>query len=250
MRTTGNTILITGGATGIGLSLAEAFLQKENEVLICGRREDKLVEAKNKFPRLQTRRCDVADAEDRKRLYDWITTRYKHLNILINNAGIQRQIDFKKGAADLLSGENEIEINLQAPVYLSALFIPHLKKQKEAAIVNISSGLGFVPIAIMPVYCATKAALHSFSLSLRHQLRNTKIKVFEIIPPTTDTELDRGARGKRGQADRGIKPDIVAQAAVEAMNKDNFEVPVGQAQFLYTSSRKEPEKVFQMLNGR
>ena len=249
MRTTGNTILITGGATGIGLALAEAFLQKENEVLICGRREDKLIEAKNKFPRLQTRRCDVADTEDRKRLYEWAVTNYKHLNILINNAGIQREIDFKKGAADLLNGENEIEINLQAPVYLTALFIPHLMKQKEAAIANISSGLGFVPIAIMPVYCATKAALHSFSLSLRHQLRNTKIKVFEIIPPTTDTELDRGARGKRGQEDRGIKPDVVAQAAVEAMDKDNFEVAVDQAQFLYTSSRKEPEKVFQMLNS-
>ena len=123
-------------------------------------------------------------------------------------------------------------------------------EQKESAIANISSGLGFIPRAIMPLYCATKAALHSFSLSLRHQLRNTTIKVFEIIPPTTDTELDRGARGRKGQADRGTKPEVVAEAGIEAMDKDNFEAAIGQAQFLLTSSRNEPERVFQMINAR
>jgi uncharacterized oxidoreductase len=250
MHTSGNTILITGGATGIGLALAEAFLRKENEVIICGRREAKLTEAKNKFPRLHTRRCDVAVAEGRKSLSDWAVDNFRSLNILINNAGIQKEIDFKKGTTDLLSGENEIEVNLQAPVHLSALFIPHLMKRREAAIVNISSGLGFVPLSIMPVYCATKAALHSFSLSLRHQLRNTSIKVFEIIPPTTDTELDRGARDKRSQADRGIKPEVVAGAAIEALDRDDYETAVGQAQFLRDSSRKEPERVFQMINAR
>ena len=250
MHTAGNTILITGGATGIGLALAEAFLRKGNEVLICGRRDDKLTRAKKKFPKLQIKRCDVADPKDRKRLYDWAVKNYKHLNILINNAGIQKEIDFKKGTTHLLSGENEIEINLHAPVHLSALFTPALMKKKESAIVNISSGLAFVPIAIMPLYCATKAALHSFSLSLRHQLRTTTIKVFEIIPPTTDTELDRGTRGKRGQADRGIKPEVVAKAAIEAVDKNNFEVAVGQAEFLRTSSRNEPERAFQMINPR
>jgi uncharacterized oxidoreductase len=250
MHTSGNTILITGGATGIGLALAEAFLRKENEVIICGRREAKLTEAKNKFPRLHTRRCDVAVAEGRKSLSDWAVDNFRSLNILINNVGIQKEIDFKKGTTDLLSGENEIEVNLQAPVHLSALFIPHLMKRREAAIVNISSGLGFVPLSIMPVYCATKAALHSFSLSLRHQLRNTSIKVFEIIPPTTDTELDREARDKRSQADRGIKPEVVARAAIEALDRDDYETAVGQAQFLRDSSRKEPERVFQMINAR
>jgi uncharacterized oxidoreductase len=250
MHTSGNTILITGGATGIGFTLADALLRKGNEVLICGRREDKLAEAKKKLPKLHTIRCDVANAEDRKRLLDWVVTNFGSLNILVNNAGIQREIDFKKGTVDLMSGENEIEINLQAPVHLSALFIPHLMKQKESAIVNISSGLAFVPIAIMPVYCATKAAIHSFSLSLRHQLKDTSIKVFEIIPPTTDTELDKGARDKRGQADKGVKPEVVAASAIEAMEKDNFEVAIGQAQFLMDSSRKDPERIFQMINSR
>jgi uncharacterized oxidoreductase len=250
MKITGNTILITGGATGIGFALAEALLRKGNEVLICGRREDKLAEVKKKFPKLHTIRCDVAKAEDRMRLLDWAVSNFGSLNILVNNAGIQREIDFKKGTVDLMSGENEIEINLQAPVHFSALFIPHLMKQKESAIVNVSSGLAFVPIAIMPVYCATKAAIHSFSLSLRHQLRNTPIKVFEIIPPTTDTGLDRGARDKRGQADRGVKPEVVAASAIEAMEKDNYEVAIGQAQFLMDSSRREPERVFQMINSQ
>lgn len=249
MRTTGNTILITGGATGIGFTLADTLLRKGNEVLICGRREDKLTEAKKKLPKLHTRKCDVAKAEDRKRLLDWAESNFRNLNILINNAGMQREIDFKKGTVDLMSGENEIEINLQAPVHLSALFIPHLMEQKEAAIVNISSGLAFIPIAIMPVYCATKAAIHSFSISLRHQLKDTSIKVFEIIPPTTDTELDRGARDKRGQADRGVKPEVVAASAIEAMEKDNYEVAIGQAQFLMDSSRKDPERIFQMINS-
>jgi len=250
MHISGNTILITGGATGIGLALAEAFLRKGNEVVICGRREDKLVQAKEKFSQLQTMKCDVANPENRKLLYNWVVGNHKDCNILINNAGIQKEIDFKKGTTDLQGEEDEIDINLQAPVHLSALFVPHLMEQKEAAIVNISSGLAFIPIAIMPVYCATKAAVHSFSLSLRYQLRDTSIKVFEIIPPTTDTELDRGARHGRGQTDRGIKPEIIAEATIEAIDKDDFEVAVGQAQFLRTSSRNEPERVFQMINGR
>jgi len=250
MHISGNTILITGGATGIGLALAEAFLEKRNEVIICGRREDKLARAKDKFPQLQTIKCDAADPEDRMRLYNWVVENHKDFNILINNAGIQKEIDFKKGTTDLQGEENEININLQAPVHLSALFVPHLMAQKEAAIVNITSGLAFIPIAMMPVYCATKAAMHSFSLSLRYQLRDTSIKVFEIIPPTTDTELDRGARQRRGQTDRGIKPEIVAEATIEAMVKDDFETVVGQAQFLRTSSRNEPERVFQMINRR
>lgn len=250
MRISGNTILITGGATGIGLALAEAFLRKGNEVVICGRREDKLVQAKDKFSQLQTMKCDVADPENRKLLYNRVAGNHKDFNILINNAGIQKEIDLKKGTTDLQGEENEIDINLQAPIHLSALFVPHLMEQKEAAIVNISSGLAFIPIAIMPVYCATRAALHSFSLSLRYQLRDTSIKVFEIIPPTTDTELDRGTRHRRGQTDRGIKPEIVAEATIEAIDKDDFEVAVGQAQFLRTSSRNEPERVFQMINER
>jgi uncharacterized oxidoreductase len=249
MKTSGNTILITGGATGIGLALAEAFLQAGNEVLVCGRRAEKLEQARLLLPALHTLQCDVADAEKRQALFDWATSQFPSLNVLVNNAGIQQQIDLRAGADSLLNVEDEIEINLTAPIHLSALFIPQLARQAEAAIINISSGLGFVPLAFMPVYCATKAALHSFSLSMRRQLRDTPVKVFEIIPPTTDTELDRGARSRREQADRGIPPGEVAQATLQALAADEYELAVGRAQGLRMAARNEPEQFFERMNG-
>ena len=144
MNISGNTILITGGATGIGFSLAEAFVKAENEVIICGRTGAKLEEARKNLPQIHTIPCDVSKEEDRKLLYDQTRSNFKSINILINNAGIQRMIDFKKGTEELFDGEDEIEINLKAYVHLSAYFIPLFLERKEAAIINISSGLGFV----------------------------------------------------------------------------------------------------------
>ena len=243
MKITENTILITGGATGIGLSLAEYFLKKDNNVIICSRRENRLKEAKDKFPKLEFKTCDVTKQEDRDSLIEWISSKFKNLNILINNAGIQRSIDLKKGEMEL-KGEDEIDVNLKAPIQLSALFMPILLQQQEAAIINVSSGLGFVPIASMPIYCATKAALHSFSISLRHQLKNTPIKVFEIIPPTVDTELDKGRR----QSFRGIKPSEVAKATLQSMEKDEFEIAVGEAKGLKAGSRNNFDQIFSRMN--
>lgn len=247
MKITGNTILITGGATGIGFALSKAFVHHGNEVIICGRREHKLLEAKKKLPKINIKVCDVAREGDRVELFDWVTAHFKKLNILVNNAGIQREVDFKKGVKGL-SKESEVDINLAAPIHLSALFIPHLMTQPEAAIVNISSGLGFIPLAVVPVYCATKAALHSFSVTLRHQLRDTRVRVYEVIPPIVDTELDKGARDKREQEDRGIPPEQFASAALKGIEDDEFEKPVGMAQRLWQGARSEPEKVFNMIN--
>jgi uncharacterized oxidoreductase len=243
-----NTILITGGATGIGFSLAEEFIKAGNDVIICGRRAQKLKEAEKKLPGLHTIVCDVSKEDDRIALHEWARTTFPRLNILVNNAGIQRMIDFRKGADELMNGEDEVDVNLVAPIHLSALFIPLLAGQKEAAIVNVSSGLGFIPLAIMPVYCATKAALHSFSWSLRHQLRSTPIKVIEVIPPTTDTELDHGTRGRRGQTDRGIPPSEVAQSVLNGMQKDEFEIAVCRAEGLKRGARENPEELFQNMN--
>jgi len=247
MKTEGNTILITGGATGIGLALAEAFLTKGNKIIICGRRTDKLLEIKHKYPEIHFRPCDVTKEDERKELYHWAVLAFPNLNILVNNAGIQRPVDFKKGDSDFHEAEQEIITNLTAPVHLSALFIPHLMKQKESAVINVSSGLGFIPIAFMPVYCATKAALHSFSISLRHQLRDTTVKVFEIIPPTVDTELDHG---RRGTTNRGINPEIVATASLKSIEKNEYEIAVGEAENLMTGSKKNFEQTFARMNGR
>jgi uncharacterized oxidoreductase len=248
VKVSGNTVLITGGATGIGLALAEAFSKKGNEVIICGRRKNKLLEAQKKLPKLHIKVCDISKDRNRKALFDWATSNFTNLNILVNNAGIQRQIDLTKGIADLESGEDEIRVNLEAPILLSALFIPHLIKQKRSAIINISSGLAFVPIAAMPVYCATKAAIHSFSLSLRHQLAGTKVKVYEVVPPIVDTELDKGARGQRGQDNRGIKPEEVAAATIKGVENDDFEIVIGMAQNLRMGARTNPEQAFKQIN--
>jgi uncharacterized oxidoreductase len=248
MKISGNTILITGGATGIGFALAEAFVHAGNEVIVCGRREDKLAEAKRKLPDISIRVCDISKEAERKSLYQWATTSFPSINVLINNAGIQRMIDFRQGIAGLLGGEAEIETNLTALVHLSAYFIPHLSKRKEAAIVNVSSGLGFIPIAIMPIYCATKAAVHSFSLSLRHQLKATSIKVFELIPPAVDTELDKGARASRGQTDRGISPTEVSRATLKAIEVEQYEVAVGRAEGLRLAAQTDPQQAFDRMN--
>jgi uncharacterized oxidoreductase len=249
MKTSHNTILITGGATGIGLALAGIFIHGGNDVIICGRRQEKLFEAQSRFPEIHTRVCDVSDYSNRQALFEWVIGRFPGLNILVNNAAIQKQMDFTKGVEQQLPGENEIAINFIAPVELSALFIPHLMKQEEAAIVNVSSGLGFVPLSRMPVYCATKAAMHSFSWSLRHQLSKTNIKVFELIPPTVDTELGRGAREKRKQEYRGIPPIDVAEATLAGLAKDEFEITIGQSQGLRTHTVQEAEELFQRMNG-
>jgi len=243
MKISGNTILITGGATGIGLALAEEFVNG-NEVIICGRRKNTLEEAKKKLPKLHIKECDLTKPEERKALFDYVTSNFRNFNILVNNAGIQRRIDLKKGI-DALQGEDEIEINFKAPVQLSALFIPFLLKQKEAAIINVSSGLGFVPIASMPIYCATKAAIHYYTLSLRHQLKDTSIKVFEIIPPTTDTELDKGQRKNY----RGVPALDVAKAAVKGIEQDEFEVAIGEAVGLREQSKTGFDEAFKRLNS-
>lgn len=161
MRTTGNTVLITGGGTGIGLALAGRLVHQDNQVIICGRRRQRLVAAKKRFSQLNIRVCDVSRHASCRALVQWITSEFNHLNILVNNAGIQRTVDFRRGTRDLPDADEEVATNLVAPIHLCALLIPHLRRQKHAAIVNISSGLAFTPLAVVPVYCATKAAIHS-----------------------------------------------------------------------------------------
>jgi uncharacterized oxidoreductase len=248
MRIKDNTILITGGATGIGFSLAEVLVNAGNKVIICGRRQAKLKEAKAKLPMLETRACDISKEKERESLFNWVKDNFRDLNLLVNNAGIQRMVNLKAGTKDLFSGEDEIETNLVAPLHVSAYFIPLLLKKKEAAIVNVSSGLGFVPIAAMPVYCATKAAVHSFTMSLRYQLRDTSVKVFEIVPPAVDTELGKGTTEEGDQGYKGIPPSEVAKAALTAIANDKYEILVGEAKDLVLGARTNPEQMFNNIN--
>jgi uncharacterized oxidoreductase len=247
----GNAVLITGGATGIGFALAEKFVNAGSVVIVCGRRKSKLQAAKRKLPALHIRQCDVSIESERRSLLRWTTTRFPDLNMLVNNAGIQRQMDFtsRTVAKHVSVKDDEVTINLASAIRLCALFTPILMKRKKAAIVNISSGLAFVPIAMMPVYCATKAAIHSFTISLRHQLRNTSVRVFEAAPPTTDTELDASFAGEQEQAYRGVSPQKVAAGIMEGIKADKEEILVGEAQGLYQAALRDPEAIFRQLNG-
>ncbi len=243
MTSSGNTVLITGGATGIGLALAEAFLKRGNAVVICGRRREKLQAAKSRLPHLQVRICDVTKPRSRLALVAWATNRFTSLNVLVNNAGIQHSVDFTRGPKNLAQAEEEVATNLIAPIQLSALLIPHLRRQRQSAIVNISSGLAFTPLAAVPVYCATKAALHSLSLSMRHQLRNTPIRVFEIAPPIVATAL-AGRRRRPEEAEFSMPAEEVARGLLDALEQDRYEVALGAAANLY----RQRDAMFAAIN--
>ncbi len=242
MKLEGKTILITGGGTGIGLALVDV-LKDKNKVIICGRRESVLKDVKKKYPGVDYIVTDLRRPDQVKLLYQWTIKKFPDVNILINNAGIQKVFNFN-APESIEDITEEIEINLSSPVLLSSLFVENFKPKKESAIVNVSSGLGFAPLAFMPVYCATKAALHSFTMSLRHQLKNSSVKVFELIPPIVDTDLDQGRRGKRGEVDRGIEPSKVAVEFVKGMEANENEIVVGKAIGL----RENGEKAFASMN--
>jgi uncharacterized oxidoreductase len=250
MNISGNTILITGGATGIGYALAESFLKAGNEVIICGRREGRLLEAQNKHPEFHIKVCNVAEEADQRALVEWISTRFSNLNILVNNAGVQRDIDFTKGISEFLAGDNEIKINLEATIILTGMFIPYLIGKKESAIINISSGLGFVPAARMPVYSATKAGLHAFSMALRQQLLKVGIKVFEVVPPAVDTELNPEGRAKRGNFKIDLKPEELVAALMKGFINNIFEIGYGMTEGHIKASREELDRSFQQMNSR
>jgi uncharacterized oxidoreductase len=247
MKTSGNTVLITGGATGIGFAITSNFVNQGNEVIICGRREEKLREAKEKLPRITIRRCDLSQQAEIEALFHWVTSTFPDLNVLVNNAGIQRTIDLRKGVEDLFRNEDEITINLKAQIYLAAYFIPEFaKKQTETAIINVSSGLGFVPLARFPIYSATKAAIHSFTLSLRNQLKDTPIKVFEVIPPTVyDTELKGRPLPK---SDWTVSSKEVADAVMKGLANNEYEISLGATWNWLAASDKDRRVIFENIN--
>ena len=242
MNLSGNTILITGGASGIGRTFAERFLAAGNEVIICGRREDKLAEAREKHPQIKTRVCDVAREAERRALFEWVCAEFPALNVLVNNAGIQRRIDLLE-SEDWERTRSEIAINFEAPVHLARLFIPHLGRQNSPAILNVTSGLSFAPLANVPVYCATKAALHSFTLSLRHQLSGTPIEVIEVIPPAVDTDL-----GGVGLHTFGVDADEFADAIFEGLRRGETEIAYGTALVSSRAAREELDEISNRMN--
>ncbi len=182
-----NTILITGGTSGFGLEFAARLINLGNTVIITGRDQAKLDQTKKLHPKLHTFQSDVSDPNAIRFLYESVIKQLPALNMLINNAGEMRKISLHDTSIDLMNITREVEINLMGPIRMVQQFLPHLKKQKSAAILNVTSGLALVPFSLSPIYGATKSGLRSYTQSLRVQLKKTNIKVFELLPPGANT---------------------------------------------------------------
>jgi uncharacterized oxidoreductase len=234
MKLSGNTILITGGASGIGFALAERFLKLNNEVIIVGRREDKLQEAKSKYPQLHTRTCDVSKESDRISLFNWVSKEFPKLNFLVNNAGIQQRVNLLNVTEDWSYYSDEIAINLEGPIHLSMLFIPELVEKDNSSIINISSGLSITPGVWVPIYSATKAALHSFTVSLRLQLAKTNVNVIEVFPPAVNTDL-----GGVGLHTFGVDVNDLADFVFKRLENGDLEIGYGGTEKRLSASMDE-----------
>jgi len=189
MNISGNTILITGGGSGIGRALAEALHAKGNQVIVVGRRSGALDETTAANPGMRSATLDIEDRDAIPAFAARITAEFPAINVLVNNAGIMRRETLTADPVDLATAEATVATNLLGPIRLTAALLPHLRRQPRATVIMVSSGLAFVPIAITPTYCATKAAIHSYSQSLRRQLRGAAVEVLELAPPYVQTEL-------------------------------------------------------------
>lgn len=189
MQMSGNTILITGGGSGIGRALAEAFHGLGNKVIIAGRRQSVLDETTAANPGMASLALDIEDPQAIRAFAARLTAEHPDLNVLINNAGVMRPENLRSQPEDLRDAEATVITNLLGPIRLTAALLPHLLDQPRAAILNVSSGLAFLPLALTPTYCATKAAIHSYTQSLRYQLKDTAVQVIELAPPYVQTEL-------------------------------------------------------------
>ena len=238
MRTSGKTVLITGGGSGIGLALAERFYNAGNKVIICGRRIDKLQEAKEKMPNLHTLVCDVANEADRKLLLDAMVNEFPELDVLVNNAGIQQRINLQDLNADWGYFHQEIVANLEAPIHLTMLFLPYLLKKQEGTIINVSSNLAVTPAAWVPIYSATKAALHSFSMSLRLQLAETNVNIVEVMPTAINTDL-----GGVGLHTFGVPVDEFADAVFVGLENGDMEIGYAGSEKTIRATRDEIDEV-------
>jgi uncharacterized oxidoreductase len=239
MKLSNNKILITGGATGIGLGLTERFVQENNTVIICGRRESVLKEAANKFPSVITKVCDLSVEAGRIELFKWIQDNHNDLTVLVNNAGIQQWMNISDTDFYQRSKE-EIVTNIEAPLHLTSLFI-NLKSL--TTIINVASGLSFVPLTKTPVYSATKAFIHSFTLSLQSLLKSKNIEVIEMIPPALNTDL-----GGKGIHDAMPPVSDFITAIFQQLKEGKTQLTFGFSEQMAKANAEELKAAFNRLN--
>jgi uncharacterized oxidoreductase len=249
MELSGHTILLTGGTSGIGLELATQLYKRQNTVLITGRDPHKLQEVQRQLRGVHTYQSDVSDPAAIVSLYQRVTHDFPELNVLMNNAGEMRMLSLN-GQHGLQDIGREIDINLLGPVRMVEQFLPFLLTKRQAAIINTSSGLAFVPLPSAPIYCATKAAIHSYTQSLRVQLHGTPVKVFELAPPPTSTPLmdNFGSDSFNSQSPGVMKVDKMVRAALRALEKNTEEIRPGVSNVLKVMSRLAPTLMLRQLS--
>jgi len=240
------TVLITGGTSGIGLELARQLYQRGNKVIVTGRDQAKLDAVKRELPGVHTFNSDVSDPVAIAALHDKLVAQFPELDTLINNAGIMRNLNLNRDR-DLNDVTREIEINLSGPVRMVQQFLPHLKTRKGALIVNVSSGLAFIPLPVSPVYCATKAALHSFTQSLRIQLDGTSVTVIELAPPAVETPLLRGEFAEEMKGQKGMDVKVLAKRAIAGIEAGRMEIRPGLSNVLKAMSRIAPQFMLRQM---
>jgi len=248
MKLTEDTILVTGGSKGIGLELATQFLKLGNTVIITGRNLNRLNEVKKKYPKLNIIQSDAGKPVDIKSLYEIVSIQFPKLNVLINNAGIMRKLNLNDTSLDLENINQEIAINLSGPIRMVNQFLPLLKLQQHAAIMNVSSGLAFVPFPISPVYSATKAGVHFYTQTLRIQLKNSNIKVFELAPPLTNTELQNAFTPDDMKGTQVMETSKMIEVAIKGFSNDTLEIRPGQSNLLKFMSRLAPQFILNQMS--
>ncbi len=234
MKTTGNTVLITGGASGIGLALAGAFYREQNTVIILGRNQGRLEQAKRLYPGLHTLQVDIACKQERYQLLETLQTEFPDLNILVNNAGIAHFGDVQQDPELFKNACVEIETNYLAPLHLSLLLLPHLMQQHSPAIVNITTAGVYIPLSVMPGYSASKAALSSFTHALQQQLAETPLRVFEVLPPAVDTDLVSRFKMQK------LQPELLAKKILTGLKNDRYDMPIGSTKVLKWLAKLAP----------
>ena len=243
MRLTGRTILITGGSAGIGLAFALKFLELGNEVIVTGRRQAVLDEVKSRHPRLHTIQSDIADPEQIAALAARVKAEFPKLDVLMNNAGVGAAMNLKAPASDLAALTSEVDINLGGVIRMTSALIDVLTANR-GTIINVSSGLAFVPLPSNAIYSATKAAVHSYTQSLRFQLENSGVEVIELMPPAVRTDLTDEF------AEHGISmisTEKLVKLSFAALRSGKVEIRPGQSQQLAFMRRLAPDFINRQL---